>query len=208
MWGLYLFLGLLALLLLGLFVPVRLRFLFSKEQLRLTLRILGIPFRLWPRKTGRKEKVPADAPAKSAKAPKKPNAIKRIFAEHSLTESIRILCAYLRLLCERALWILKRIRFQNMRFSLTLAAGDAAETALLYGAACAAVYPLLAFLQTNLQFELKKAELRAAFEKEKTDLRASGVIAFKPITLFVAGIALAVAYLRLAKSEEQNNERK
>lgn len=206
---LWILLGCAALLLLLLLLPVRLRFLCARGQTRLTLRVLGIPIRLLPRKEKKPKHAPkhsaeAEKPAEEpAKPPKKENPLRRLFAGKSLPEQISLGGRLLRLTVRRAGWILRRIRFSGIRLSLTVSGEDAAAVALRYGQVCAVFYPLLSFLQAELRFHPRKVDLRADFAGGKSDLRASGTLCLRPITLLAAGIALLIQAAYLIKSEEQ-----
>lgn len=212
--AMWILLGCAALVLLLLLLPVRLRFFCARGQLRATLWVLGgIPIRLMPRRPRRKTQAPPEKKQKQKKEAPEPaenrraGPLRQIFAQNDLPDAIAICCRLLRLLCERTRWILRRMRFSRLRLSVSLAGDDAAATALLYGRACAAIYPLLAFLQANLRVSFRRVDLRADFAGGQSDLQAGGTVALRPIVLLATLPALLVSYRKIVKSEDKTNER-
>lgn len=79
--------------------------------------------------------------------------------------------------------IFKKIRFTKVYADIVVGGDDAAKTAVSYGAHCAAVNGLIAFLDNTVTFKKEKINIRADFDLEKTDYYLSGTIKLRLSTL-------------------------
>ncbi len=75
----------------------------------------------------------------------------------------------LKLLIDRVLWLLPRSKLKKMKVVSISAGEDAADTALAYGAACAALYPLISYLESVMRVRKNgvHTHISCDFEAEK-----------------------------------------
>ena len=86
---------------------------------------------------------------------------------------------------------LLKIKFRKFKLELIVVGEDAAMTAIEYGAVCGIVYPVLSFIDQNLNIELKQIIVEAGFKhnesvfKTSFDVKANAllllIIAFKAL---------------------------
>ena len=66
----------------------------------------------------------------------------------------------LKLLLDRILWLLPRCYLKKLKLVSVSADDDAADAALQYGAACAVLYPLITYLQTEMRVRRRAIDAR------------------------------------------------
>lgn len=149
-----------ALLLLLLAVPVFVRIRYDGE-LRVRVTMLGIPIRLLPQKEKpEKTEKPAKKPKKKAadgqdkRKEEKTGGLgaelSRRFREDGAAATLETLRRLAAVAVRAADGVLRAIAVDRLWLFLHITAGEAADTAVRYGQACAGVYPALAVLQERL----------------------------------------------------------
>lgn len=63
---------------------------------------------------------------------------------------------------------LLKIKIRKFKLDLIVVGSDAAMTAIEYGAVCSVVYPLLSFIDQNLDIKLKQINVDAGFKHEES----------------------------------------
>ena len=139
---LYVVLGLLALLLFLLYIPAH-AYVTYHEEVGLTLRYLFLKFRILPED---EKKESAEQPAKKAKpAEKKPNAfvlkVKRSFKAEGFSGFMELIGQFVKLTGTTAVNLVKKLRIRGFDLYVMAGGEDAAAAAILYGKACAVIYP-------------------------------------------------------------------
>ena len=86
---------------------------------------------------------------------------------------------------------LLKIKFRKFKLDLIIVGEDAAMTAIEYGAVCGIVYPVLSFIDQNLNIKLKQINVEAGFKHKESvfstsfDVKANAllllIIAFKAL---------------------------
>ena len=89
------------------------------------------------------------------------------------------------------------------RFDLRIVVGDTdcADAAMNYGELCAAVYPLLAFLESKLKFRRRNVDLRCDFSAESTEAVFDGQLNYRPVYLLGFLLGLVGQYLKQDKKK-------
>ena len=89
------------------------------------------------------------------------------------------------------------------RFDLRIVVGDTdcADAAMSYGELCAAVYPLLAFLESKLKFRRRNVDLRCDFSAESTEAVFDGQLNYRPVYLLGFLLGLVGQYLKQDKKK-------
>lgn len=89
------------------------------------------------------------------------------------------------------------------RFDLRIVVGDTdcADAAMSYGELCAAAYPLLAFLESKLKFRRRNVDLRCDFSAESTEAVFDGQLNYRPVYLLGFLLGLVGQYLKQDKKK-------
>lgn len=187
-----------------------------REELTLTVTVLGIPFRILPareknvnvkqyspkkmrelerkaaekkRKNAPKEKQKAELKAKQKAAAKnKPKA--------PLDQTLRMILELLKIFFVR---FGHHLHIHLTRLRLTVATGDAARTAILWGAVCPTVHAILELLDrgTNLHFcPNSDIDVRADFVGEKITADICIAFSLRVWNLLDIGLRLLFGYLK------------
>ncbi len=221
-------LGLLALILLLLIVPVRLRVKYG-EELMARLWVLCIPIKLAPKKEKpekepKKEKNPkkekADKPAKKKKEKKKPDGEgkkKKDFlslkkrAKELKENGIMAAAAWLKELAGLVMTTLSRIvdaiTVKKLYADGEIAGEDAAQTALTFGKLCATVYPALGIIESKLKVKKQQVRLVPAFCLEKTQFTFDVVVSVSLWRIVVAALRMLIGYLKMPSVGELKKQR-
>lgn len=186
----------LAFLLLLLLFRVRLVFT-CREEVRVTAWVLCFPIVLYPRR--KKPKLPKE---KEEKKEKKRRKSKKKCKEDSrkpkksLPEKIRLVRALLAALLRRTR---RYLHLRAVRAHISVATGDAASTAVLYGAVSAALSGLLALLDRAFNLKAPPGDV-AVFpdftgEKTKADLKI--VLSLRVFGALAILFSVAIAYVKV-----------
>lgn len=182
-----------------------------REELAVTVRVLGIPIPLYPRKQKRvdpsdyslralrkKRKKAAKKNGKRQKAAKRQTAQKK-----APTSVLSFLRRFLRILLEKTFGYL-RIRVKRLK--LLVATGDPASTAILFGAVNAAVIYLLEVLDRFGKFDGKRsAELsvKPDFTAPKTTVDIHLVLSLRVWHAFAILFRVFLTHLENKKQENK-----
>lgn len=86
----------------------------------------------------------------------------------------------LKLLIDRVIWLLPRSKLKKLKIVSVSAGEDAADTALSYGAACAALYPLISYLESVMRVSKNgtEAHISCDFDAKKSVFEIDLVFSF------------------------------
>lgn len=104
--------------------------------------------------------------------------------------------------------IFRKIRFDRVYVDITVGGDDAAKTAISYGAHCAAIDGLTAFLDNTVSFKAEKIGIRADFDLEKSKYYAKGRVKLRLSTLLHSGIWGALAIVSELRTATDVSEMK
>lgn len=145
--------------------------------------------------------------SKSKKEKKKPNKKKKTLVdslkEYASSKNKRELffeiIEYLKIVLSKFKKLLSKTRFRKAVLDLTVATEDAADTAILYGKVCSAVYPIISILDTAMKFDPKRISVKTDFASNKMKLYLSGIIKIRLIHIlgFLISTALSIIILKL-----------
>lgn len=102
---------------------------------------------------------------------------------------------------------LRHIKIKNVRLSVTIAAENAAATAVDYGIVCSAVYPVLTLLNSCIGADFKKIDIKSDFTSNKPQLAAEADLKLRMLFLIGAAYGIYSEYKNFV-SKENFNERK
>ena len=186
----------LAFLLLLLLFRVRLVFT-CREEVRVTAWVLCFPIVLYPRR--KKPKRPKEKEEKKEKKRRKSKKKRKEDSrkpKKSLPEKIRLVRALLAALLRRTR---RYLHLRAVRAHISVATGDAASTAVLYGAVSAALSGLLALLDRAFNLKAPPGDV-AVFpdftgEKTKADLKI--VLSLRVFGALAILFSVAIAYVKV-----------
>lgn len=186
----------LAFLLLLLLFRVRLVFT-CREEVRVTAWVLCFPIVLYPRR--KKPKPPKEKEEKKEKKRRKSKKKRKEDSrkpKKSLPEKIRLVRALLAALLRRTR---RYLHLRAVRAHISVATGDAASTAVLYGAVSAALSGLLALLDRAFNLKAPPGDV-AVFpdftgEKTKADLKI--VLSLRVFGALAILFSVAIAYVKV-----------
>lgn len=175
-------LSLLGLLLLLLIVPFYLCVTFQGE-LTVKVRILGIPFKLYPKK--KKDKPPKDEKSRknqkatSEKQRKESFSVSQMLKKDGVGAVVSYYTSLARMAATGAKRLLRAITVDHLDVRLTVASADAAETAQNYGRVCAVIFPAEAMLESCIRVKRRRVrvdpDFLAAKGKAALDIRLHAV---------------------------------
>ena len=208
MTAVYIICGVLLFILILLIVPVSIDIDY-RDKLFVKVRYAGIKF--FDSDKQKDKKKPEDK--KTAKAEhkvsgkKKEGYIARLFREKGKIEGIKFCFALAKAVISRAVFVIKRIRFRELLIDISVASDDAANTAISYGAVCAAVYPTVNLLDQKTSLTVKKVNVYTDFDKLSPEIEAAVLLKTRLIYALIASVSLFFAYLRLKKESDKNGRK-
>ena len=183
--------------------PITLRAAFDGELL-VRLRIYGIPYTIAPRKKRTRAKAAGRKSGKiskkAIKADKKrrkndPLSISQMLKEDGVGAVLAYLKGMASLMNTLVRRILNAITVDRFHLSLTVAGGDAAETALLHAAACSIVFPTLSSMQYVLKIRRREVRIQPDFVNGENQASFDIRLRSCPARILWAGLRFLVAYI-------------
>lgn len=141
-------------------------------------------------------------------APKKENFFKKTYRQKGLLGTVRYFSEILILLFKKLWWVVKHFKFRKFKLDLSVATNDAADTAIQYGKICGAVYPVISFLETNVDFKAKVINVSADFDKTKPEFKISTSVTTRIFFWLVAAVGVFFEFIKLQRKESEKYERK
>ena len=154
------------------------------------------------------EKQESDEPPVPEKKEKKDNFLMQYYRRHGLADSLEKGKELVQQILKKVGRFIKKIKIRHLRFSLSVATEDAAQTAVTYGQICSVVYPLYAFLKQQLNCKEQQFDISADFESVKSSVFFAADITAKPITLILTALAvlkIVLSFKREIKNQEDAN---
>lgn len=216
----YVLLGLLALLVLLLVVPVRLRVRYD-TALAATLWVLFVPIRLLPKNETQNTEQQADKPQPKAEKPKpKKKSLKETlkeslsFEQHAADlkrNGVVAAALWLKEIADRVLTatdrVLNAVTVTRLFARADIAQDDAAQTALTYGRVCATVFPALGLIESKLTVKRQDVQITPAFCAEQTRFCFDTRLRVCVWRVLAALLCLAVSYIRMPTVGEIKRQR-
>lgn len=126
---------------------------------------------------------------------------KKALNEKGLAEMIRGVFGAVKSLFSRISRLVCHGEFRRFDLRIVVGDTDCADAAMNYGELCAAVYPLLAFLESKLKFRRRNVDLRCDFSVESTEAVFDGQLNYRPIYLLGFLLGLVGQYLKQDKKK-------
>ena len=220
--ALYIILGIIAAIVLLFCVKLSIELRYE-DDFEVFLRVLGLRFRLLParEKKPKKEKPKKKKPEKEKKEetePEKPaeekpkgeSFVMRFYHEQGFDGTIQFLSDVLAALNTMLGDIFKRsFVLEKLMLRMRVSRPDAAETALAFGKTCAAVYPALGYICTNLTVRKYDADIQADYLANKSTAAIWFILSVRPIKLTNALVRFACrAVVAFVKTRIRASKRK
>lgn len=214
MTALYIILGIIAFFIIVLSIPVVLDLEYT-DAVRCKVSWLFLKFTLYPfPEKKKKEKKPKEETKeekpeeKKEEKPKKENFLKTFYNNQGLSGVIELINNCVGVLKRFSVRFIKRaVIIKKFHLDIHITEDDAAATAIKYGKVCAALYPSLGFICSNMKVKDYKVNVFADYCGEKTTVSFVTKTAFIPRALINSGIALVFSLLKqLLKVVISNNK--
>lgn len=192
-----------ALLVIGVILLIIIAFLLLRVELHIeygekfTFSVYFARIKLYPISKKEKRQEKKNKPKKDKPHDKKENLIKKTYKDKGFEGTFKLFSYVIKRVAEKLLWLLKRLKIRNFRLDLSVRGDNAADTAIKYGGVCAAVYPLIAFLDSNLNIKLKNIDISPLFEGKKSSVSFSAQIKAEIIVLLAVAISAFCEYKKI-----------
>ena len=216
MLALYIILGIIALIVLLMALPLRIYlhytpaegFQFRVKYLFLTVADSTKEKKPKPEKPAEQEKPAAKKKKSGGKATEKlldflglkdissKINFRRAVDSKGLLETVRGVAAAVKDLFSRIGRLIRKSVFKRFDLRITVGDSDAADAAFRYGEVCAAVYPLLTLLDGAIKFKKRTVDVRCDFEQEALTAAFDGQLNYRPIHFIGFLFGLLGRYIR------------
>lgn len=216
MLALYIVLGIVALIVLLLALPLRIYLHYAQEDgFRFRVKYLFLTLADSTKEKQPKPKKPAAAQKPAAKKKKSGGKatkklldllglkdvssklnFKRAVDSKGLLETIRGVSAAVKDLFSRIGGLVKKSVFKRFDLRIRVGDSDAADAAFRYGTVCAAVYPLLTLLDGTMKFKKRSVDIGCDFEQDSITAAFDGQLNYRPIHIVGFLFGLLGRYIR------------
>ncbi|MBQ2265972.1 MAG: DUF2953 domain-containing protein, partial [Clostridia bacterium] len=97
---------------------------------------------------------------------------------------------------------LLKIKFRKFKLDLIIVGEDAAMTAIEYGAVCGIVYPVLSFIDQNLNIKLKQINVEAGFKHKESEFSTSFDVKANALLLLIIAFKALKEYKNFSVRNE------
>ena len=165
------------------------------------LKIAGIKaFEAEPKEEIKEPSPDTESDKKAKKQTEK--AFDKLKKKHGFAGAVKEIFVFLKAVLERLKRSFKHIAVRRLCLDIKVASGDAAATAIEYGAVCAAVYPVLTFIDGIANVKMKSINVTADFNSDKSDFRFSVIIRAKILFLIIMAFGVFSEYNKFKTRNE------
>lgn len=203
--------GIIGFVVLILSLPLRVSFTYS-DKIYLTVKYLFLKFDILPLGEGKqkkkkekpqKEEQPKEEEPREEKPAeeKKPNPVLEMVKANGYDGMMQVLKNFGAVLKKYGGKLFKSVVFDEIEIYVTVGTGDAADTAISYGKACQAVYPLLGFLCSNNVVKRYDARVEPDFlaNRSEGEFNFEFHLVIRKILNATIGMAVRLAFKVLLK---------
>lgn len=127
---------------------------------------------------------------------------KEAISNNGLLETIGSVFSAVKNLFSRISGLIKKGVFRKFDLRVTVGDSDAADAALRYGTICAAVYPLLTLLDSSMKFRSRNVDIRCDYTQETTAAQFDGQLYYRPCHILGFAFGLIWRYLKQVLKKE------
>lgn len=183
-----------------LFIPISVHIKYDGD-LFVKLKIAGIKaLGLEPKEDINNPSPDTESDKKAKKQTEK--AFEKLKKKHGFAGAVKEIFVFLKAVLERLKRSFKHIAIRRLCLDIKVASGDAAATAIEYGAVCAAVYPVLTLLDSIANVKMKSINVMADFNSDKSDFGFSVIIRARILFLIIMAFGVFSEYNKFKTRNE------
>ena len=185
-------LAVLAFIVLLLFIPISVHIKYDGDFF-VKLKIAGIKaYEVEPKEDIKETKPDTENDKKAKKQTEK--AFDKLKKKHGFAGAVREIFILIKAVLQRLKGSLKHIAVRKLCLDIRVASGDAATTAIEYGAVCAAVYPVLTLIDGIANVKMKNINVFSDFNSGGSHFGCSVVVRVRIIYLIVIAFGVFSEY--------------
>lgn len=193
-------LSVLAFVVLLLFIPISLHIKYYGDFF-VKLKIAGIKaYEVEPKEDTQKPKSDTESDKKAKKQTEK--AFDKLKKKYGFAGAVKEIFVFIKSVLERLKGSFKHIAIRRLCLDIKVSSGDAAATAIEYGAVCAAVYPVLSFIDSTANVKMKNINISADFNSGDSDFGLSVIVRVRIIYLIVMAFGAFSEYNKFKTRNE------
>lgn len=200
MTALYIIGGILLFIFLILMIPLSFHFRYDGEP-ELFLRYLFIKIKLIPPKEKKKkvtdEKNKEDKKQSEKGSKKQEGSFKRLYKKRGFDGLIQIIKEVTLIVKNASTKILKHTVVKKLKIDLVIVGDDAGDTAMKYGYVCAAIYPAVSILDSNIKIKHKEIDILPGFNEDKMKILVESKVNIRSLFLLHTMISAAFKGIKL-----------
>lgn len=162
-----------------------------------------LPQKPKPEKPAKKKSKEATKDKKTSEKKKKKNPILTFTKKHGLDGLIELLKEIVAIVLKLVDTIRKHLYITKLRLDLLVVGEDPADTAMKYGYACSAIYPMIAILDKNVRLRKHEEYIDAGFNAEKTQVRLIMKVYIMPIFVVIAAVSALIGSMKIFQKMKQ-----
>ncbi|MGN0493800.1 MAG: DUF2953 domain-containing protein [Acutalibacteraceae bacterium] len=183
-----------------LFIPISVHIKYDGDFF-VKLKIAGIKaFGVEPKEDIKEPSPDTESDKKAKKQTEK--AFDKLKKRHGFAGAVKEVFALIRAVLERLKRQSRHIAIRRLCLDIKVASGDAATTAIEYGAICAAVYPVLTFIDGIANVKMKSINVTADFNSDKPDFGFSVIIRARILFLIIMAFGAFSEYNKFKTRNE------
>lgn len=171
--------------------------LHTEPEPTLTVRVGVVPVWRMPSQKEPKVSAPKRSAAKAPQSDQKPNLLREIRQADGVPGVVRFLKQAIAIALRLVGHVARRLVIERLDLRLVTAGGDSAETAVLYGKTCAALYPAVTLLSGALHYEKIRVTVVPDFMRDYTSAECRLRIRLRLVWPVWYGLQALVRFLRL-----------
>lgn len=121
-------------------------------------------------------------------------SFQKLKGKYGFTGAVKEIFAFLHSCLKHLGGLLKTVKFRKVKLNLTVAASDAAKTAIQYGEVCSAVYPVLSYLDSIANIRYKEINVKSDFCSTKGSFNFSLNVRVQIIFLIITAYKIYKEY--------------
>ena len=165
-----------------------------QDEVKLKVGYIFPIFKVLPQKP--KPEKPDEKKQEKEKKPKKKNPVLEFTKKQGLDGIIELLKEITGIIL-KLVDIIRRHIVMKTRLDLLVVGSDAADTAMKFGYACSAIYPLLSLIDRHTKLKKHEEYIDAGFEAEKTQVRFILKAHIIPVFVLIGAVGALIGGIRI-----------
>jgi len=179
-----------------LFCPFSIKLIYH-ETVSLKIGYLFPIIKILPAKPKKEKKSNKKKKISDKKEKKSPNPVIEFTKKHGLEGLIELLKELVGIVLKLTDTIRRHIVISKLRLDLLIVGNDPADTAMKYGYACSAIYPLLSILDQHIRIKKHDVYIDAGFNADKTQVRFILKARIMPVFVIIGAVEALIKALKI-----------